>query len=830
LSILVKSFWRLGGVCLLLVLCCETNAVAQAASAPDPPRQTAKSVAVENDNSATQDDKYWLQPGEDPENKLGVPFLKHLVADQEEFFTEPARFRVKDLRWGAPLMAGTAALIASDSWLAKQVPDKPNQLKRSKDISNYSALSLVGVGGGAFLLGEVTHNDHLSEAGLLSGEAAINATAVSYLFKAVTQRPRPYQANGNGTFFQGGSSFPSEHSAAAWAIASVWSHEYPGKLSQTLAYGLASAVTLTRVTGQQHFASDAAIGSLLGWYFGRSVYRAHHDPEIGGAPWGSLLPENTGDKTRNPENMGSPYVPVDNWVYPIFDRMAAFGYMHSGYAGMRPWTRMECARLVEEISEKLSDEGESNPEAQKMYDALAEEFSDETRRLDGATNVGATVDSVYTRSTVISGTPLRDGYHFGQTIINDYGRPYGEGFNNVSGVTAHAVAGPLSISIQGEYQHAPGAPSENSPQTMQAIGTVDGTTPYAPTFPAVSRLRLLDATVALTLKNVQVSFGQQSLWLGPGQSGPLLFSNNAEPIPMLRIDSIAPYRVPLISKFLGPMRSEFFLGQLSGQQWVNNDVTLVGPGINPQPFIHGTKVSFKPTENLEMGFSFTAMFGGPGYPFTSANFLRTFYSHTATLANNPAKRLSDFNFSYHVPGLRNWLVLYTDSLVIDEYSPLGSDRPVINPGIYLPKLPKIPKLDLRFEGATSDLNVPDHFGPGAVYFDERFHSGYTNNGNLMGSWVGRRGRGEQAWATYWFSPRDKIQLGYRHNDVDKAFLQGGEMSEIMVMGEIALGHDMNISGFIQYEGWNVPALSSDPRSNLTSSIQLTFRPRSWNRK
>ncbi len=385
----MKSFWRLGGVCLLLALWCETNAVAQASSAPDPPRQTAKSVAVENDNSATQEDKYWLQPGEDPENKLGVPFLKHLVADQEEFFTEPARFRVKDLRWGAPLMAGTAALIASDSWLAKQVPDKPNQLKRSKDISNYSALSLVGVGGGAFLLGEVTHNDHLSEAGLLSGEAAINATAVSYLFKAVTQRPRPYQGNGNGTFFQGGSSFPSEHSAAAWAIASVWSHEYPGKLSQTLAYGLASAVTLTRVTGQQHFASDAAIGSLLGWYFGRSVYRAHHDPEIGGAPWGSLLPENTGDQTRNPENMGSPYVPVDNWVYPIFDRMAAFGYMHSGYAGMRPWTRMECARLVEEISEKLSDEGESNPEAQKMYDALAEEFSDETRRLDGATNVGA---------------------------------------------------------------------------------------------------------------------------------------------------------------------------------------------------------------------------------------------------------------------------------------------------------------------------------------------------------------------------------------------------------------------------------------------------------
>jgi hypothetical protein len=811
---------------LLALFCAASKANAQSPTVADQTSQDPHSKSVKEEEKASPDSRYQLQPGDDPQNQLGIPFLKHLAMDQENFFTEPVHFRVKDLRWGAPLMAGTAALIASDSWLAKQVPDKPDQLKRSKDISNYGALSLVGVGGGAFLLGHLSHNDHLSEAGLLSGEAAINATAASYLFKAVTQRPRPYQSDGHGTFFQGGSSFPSEHSAASWAIASVWAHEYPGKLSQTLAYGLASAVTLTRVASQQHFASDAAIGSLLGWYFGREVYRAHHDPELGGSGWGNLLPEqSTGDKTRNPENMGSPYMPVDSWVYPIFDRMAALGYMHSGYEGMRPWTRMECARLVEEISEKLSDEGESNPEAQKLYDALAEEFSDETLRRDGAANVGASVDSIYTRSTEISGTPLRDGYHFGQTIINDYGRPYGEGFNNVSGMTAHAEAGPLSVFLQGEYQHGSADPLENSPQTMQAIGAVDGTTPYAPSFPAIDRLRLLDATVALTLKNVQVSFGQQSLWLGPGQSGPLLFSNNAEPIPMVRIDSVSPYRVPLLSHFLGPMRSEFFLGQLSGQQWVNNDVTLLGPGINPQPFVHGTKVSFKPTENLEMGFSFTAMFGGPGYPLTWHNLLRTFYSHTATLANNPAKRLSAFDFSYHVPKLRNWLVLYSDSLVIDEYSPVGSNRPVINPGIYLPQLPKIPKLDLRFEGTTSDLNVPDHFGPGAVYFDARFHSGYTNNGNIMGSWVGRRGRGEQAWATYWFSPRNMIQLEYRHNDVDKGFLEGGNVKDLMFRGSIALKKDIDISAVIQYESWNFPLLTGNRQFNFLSSIQMTFRPK-----
>jgi hypothetical protein len=258
---------------------------------------------------------------------------------------------------------------------------------------------------------------------------------------------------------------------------------------------------------------------------------------------------------------------------------------------------------------------------------------------------------------------------------------------------------------------------------------------------------------------------------------------------------------------------------------VNNDITLLGPGINPQPYIHGSKVNFKPTDNLEMGFSFTAMFGGPGYPFTWHNFLRTFYSHTATLVNNPAKRLSDFDFSYHVPGLRNWLVLYADSMVIDEYSPLGSTRPVINPGVYLPRVPKIAKLDVRFEGATSDLNVPNHFGPGAVYFDARFRSGYTNNGNLLGSWIGRRGRGEQAWARYWLSPRSNLELEYRHNNIDKAFLQGGDYQDLALHVDTAIGGILGFSGSVQYETWNFPLLAPSFKSNVTTSVQLTFWPK-----
>jgi hypothetical protein len=665
----------------------------------------------------------------------------------------------------------------------------------------------------------------MSEAGLLSGEAAINATAISYLLKGATQRQRPY--SGSGQFFQSGDSFPSEHAAIAWSIASVMAHEYPGTLTKFLAYGLAAGVSATRVTGQQHFPSDVIIGSALGWYFGRQVYRAHHDSDLGGASWGSVLPEKSDSDTRNPENMGSSAVPLDSWMYPAIERLIALGYIKSGYLGIRPWTRLECARMLEEAKQQIEDAGDQGGEAVRTYNDLAGELSFETGRLDGAANLGASLDSVYARTTQISGTPLRDGYHFGQTIINDYGRPYAQGFNAVGGLTTHAEAGPFSMSLQAEYQHSPAVTSDPL-SVLQAMAGIDSTLPLANGTSQLDRFRLLDSTVAVTFHNTQISFGQQSLWLGTSQTGPFLFSDNAQPLTMLRIDSVSPYEVPLISKLLGPMRSQFFIGRLSGQNWEFSPV-LYGPNLASQPFVHGTKFSFHPTDNLEFGIGFTAQFGGPGNPVTWGNFLKTFYYHNGRIGQccNPAKRLSEFDFNYRVPGLRNWLQVYADSMVIDEYSPLGSNRPAINPGVYLSHVPKIPKLDLRIEGITNDMNVPSHFGPGAFYWDERYHSGYTNNGNLIGSWIGRRGRGEQGWLTYRFSPRSNIQFGYRHNSVDKAFLQGGTLQDFTLRTDLMLTHTLGVSGFVQRETWNFPVLSPTAQSDTTASIQLTFWPR-WN--
>jgi len=817
-------------IAMAAMLNAQTAADGQTTSSPNQ-QASSKGVKPSAQNSDEDSDRtFELLPGEDPENRLLTPFLKHLAGDQEQFWTAPARFRVRDLKWIVPFTGVAAGFIASDSWWSKQV--NPSHMQTSLNISDYTTYGLIAAGGGTFLLGQMTHNDHISESGLLAGEAAINATGVTYLFKEITQRQRPLEGNGNGDFFTGGGSFPSEHSAIAWSIASVMAHEYPGWLSQMAAYGAATAVTLTRVTARQHFPADVVVGSALGWYFGRQVYRAHHDPEVGGSGWGNPFEEKSGEKTRNPSYMASPYVPLDSWVYPALERLIALGYVQSNVLGMRPWTRMACARMLEDAADKFPEGGDEG-EAGKIYATLTAEFSTETSRLDGAANVGARVESIYTRAMGISGTPLRDGYNFGQTIINDYGRPYWTGFNNVTGVTADAEAGPVAFYLRGEYQHAPAMPSY-SPQVQAAVGAANLVPPLANGTAEFNRLRLLDSMASININNVQISFGNQSAWLGPGESGSFLMSNNAEPFPMVRIDDLAPHKIPGLSRILGPFRAESFLGQLSGHHWEYCIVStcqsypgykdIVGPNIVPQPFIHGEKISFQPTPNLEFGMGITAMFGGPGLPVTFGNFFRTYYVHSSSAANNPGKRISAADFTYRIPRLRDWLTFYLDSLVTDEISPIGSTRANVNPGIYMPRIPKIPKLQLRAEGVNESRTK--EFGAGFVYSDNRrFRDGYANNGNLMGNPIGRAGRGGQGWLTYWLSSRNKLEFGYRLQEVSHDFLEGGRLVDYSARSEFMLGREVSVSGFVQYEQWRFPVINPARQSDVAASVQLSFYPR-----
>jgi hypothetical protein len=150
-------------------------------------------------------------------------------------------------------------------------------------------------------------------------------------------------------------------------------------------------------------------------------------------------------------------------------------------------------------------------------------------------------------------------------------------------------------------------------------------------------------------------------------------------------------------------------------------------------------------------------------------------------------------------------------------------------GLYMPKLPKLHKMDFRAEIVGTPHTR--EFSPGFVYWDfRRFRDGYTNDGNLLASWIGRAGRGGQGWLTYWFSPRSTLQFGYRYQKVDRDFLEGGHLDDFNVRPTMMLGHDLALSGMIQLEHWYFPLLSTSGQTNTTAQVQLTFFPRLRTRK
>jgi len=773
----------------------------------------------------------FLPAGEDPENRLVTPFMKHLALDQKQFWTEPFHLRWSDAKVLVPFAALTATLMANDAAISRQVPGTASQINRSKSISDYATYSLIGAAGGSYLWGHFIHNDHLRETGFLAGEAALNSTAVAYLFKTMTQRPRPLEGNGNGTFFQGGASFPSEHSAIAWSVASVVAHEYPGTLTQIAAYGLASAVTLTRVTGKQHFSSDVVVGSALGWYFARQVYRAHHDPELGGAGWGNFQEDSdNGEKVRNPENMGSPYVPLDSWVYPAVEKLASLGYIRLAFLASRPWTRIETANLVNEVKGNLEVDG-SVPEGIAVLELqLEQEFAYELGLLDGKSNSTARVESMYTRVVSINGPPLNDSYHFGQTIINNYGRPFEEGFNTYDGFSGYGAAGPFTLYVRGEYQHSPSAPGY-SLAVRQAIATVDQN-PIQPDVPVatVDRFTLLDTYAAVKADGWTLSFGKQSLWWGPAEGGALMFSDNAEPIYMFRASQTA-VELPWIFRRLGPMKLDLFFGKLSGNEFP------------ARPLIHGEKISFKPTANWEVGFERTSELGGVGRALTLGaiweSYVATKSSFDYPASRDPGKRTIGLDFSYRVPHLRDWVTLYADGLLpaSNPFNVDSSKNPIYAPrrtavrsGMYMPRLPRLPKLDFRVEAVYTDPPTPRSTSGEYVYWDGFYHDLYTNKNNLIGDWIGREGMGFQAWSTYWFTPRSSLQTEYRHAKVAKDFIPSGEtLNDGSVKVNWCIRRDLSLSGSVQYEEWLAPILAPTAQTNWTSSVEVTFRPRSWGR-
>ncbi len=546
---------------------------------------------------------------------------------------------------------------------------------------------------------------------------------------------------------------------------------------------------------------------------------------------------------------GSTYIPLDSWIYPAITRLYSLGYANTMYLAMRPYTRMSLNHILEATHAEIM--ASNDEQAQGILVALEDYLHDEPLEDGSSRGTVYGTESVYTRLMGIQGQTLNDSYHLGQTLVNDYGRPYQSGFNAIAGFSELVESGRFSLYVRGEYQHAPSATGYSqtlSAALSQGTGLSHGGDgiPFSghnlhqrtiPTGPigAANPFRLQEATVSFHLLGHEISGGKSDIWQGPAQGGAMSWSNNAQDIYSFRINRVEPLYIPLFSWLFGTVRYDFIYGDLKGHSDPNS------------PYVHSEQIEIRPTVNSEIGFQRTVIFGGEGHaPVTMHTFLKSFFDVSDTTAaekfsrEDPGARFSDFSFSWRLPFVRKYVTLVLDSFCHDDVTPISAPRrAAYRTGIYLSQLPHAPRWDFRVEAVTTDPGVSRSQEGGFLYIEAIQRQGYTNEGNIFGDWIGREAKGGQAWLTYHIAPSEFVQLEYLEKKNEKDFIPGvynsltntygpgGTTQNQFKINVVKRFHhnDVELNAWYQHEGWKAPIYLPGPQSNNTVAATVTFFPK-----
>jgi len=527
-----------------------------------------------------------------------------------------------------------------------------------------------------------------------------------------------------------------------------------------------------------------------------------------------------------PDRLGSAYIQMDSWVYPALTRLYGMGFVDTMYLSMRPYTRRSVLHMLLKSQDEILSS--NNEQAVDILAKLLTFLSAEVP--DGSVPRGLVygLDSSYTRVIGIGGPVLVDSYHLGQTISNDYGRPYQTGFNSIVGASTTNEWGPFSLYVRGEYQHAPSAVgySQELGDELRYIDEISFTGPLTTTplgpIPEQNPFRLVEAYASVNLLNNEISGGKSDAWLGPATGSAMAWSNNAENIYSFRINRVEPINIKFLSKLLGPVRYDFYVGSLKGHM------------VPRSPWVHAEMFSFRPTDNFEFSFERTVIWGGEGHaPVTLHTFLHSFFDTNDTAGSeknsrdDPGARFSDFSFSYRLPLMRKYMTFYVDSISHDDVTPISAPRRAsYRTGLYLSQIPKLNKFDFRVEAVSTDPGVSPAERGQFAYWEVVQLQGYTNKGIIMGDWIGREAKGGQAWLTYHLSPNEWVQFEYLNKKTPFNFITGGTTQNQFKINVVKrLGREVELNTWYQHEAWKAPIYKPGLQTNNAFSVQLTWYPK-----
>ncbi len=214
----------------------------------------------------------------------GSYFVSYLV-DTKDAVIAPIKW--KPLEWAAfGAVAGLTFLSYQyDAEIQKYFQSRQTDL--GKNISQHGfepfgsgvySMPLMGI---FYAQGAIWKNQRSKKVALMGVKAYLVAGLLVNIPKITIGRHRPYQDTpSDPNQFEGPitfsyKSFPSGHTTAAFAVATVIASEYQSTIwVPILSYTVAAMSGMSRIYDNKHWASDVVFGAALGWSIGKLVHRS----------------------------------------------------------------------------------------------------------------------------------------------------------------------------------------------------------------------------------------------------------------------------------------------------------------------------------------------------------------------------------------------------------------------------------------------------------------------------------------------------------------------------------------------------------------------------
>jgi hypothetical protein len=195
--------------------------------------------------------------------------VRGALEDVKDYYTAPLRWDEEDWLYFGGALAAVGASHEFDGRVRQHFEKGPDDgLNGGQDKNSLrDALPAVGlILGTGLYAGFIRDRDGYQETWSLL-EAGILSTATGEVLTYAGGRERPDATTSPNQWRQGGDSFPSVHTSAAFAIGMVFAEsgndEYRW-IRRILGYGIAGATGYIRVKDNEHWVSDSVAGAALG--------------------------------------------------------------------------------------------------------------------------------------------------------------------------------------------------------------------------------------------------------------------------------------------------------------------------------------------------------------------------------------------------------------------------------------------------------------------------------------------------------------------------------------------------------------------------------------